>query len=255
MQSIAIEYYRGNYKKVISHSSSLISRVTSHGNIQHLGWSHASKALGLWRLGQAVAAETELREAEKFVKRSQDLPCMKLICSCMAAISLQKNDTRVAKQWADQALGFSGQISPTEHSFLEGYATLAEVYWSLWSTSAHAEERAELFEKLRQASADLRKYAGIFLLGRPRMLIHKGRLAAANDQMDKARLLWKLALCRALRCRMPYDESLAHRVLAESWPDSDPTRQVHAKLAYHGFLRIGATQQVMQVEKLLAESS
>ncbi len=254
MQTIAIEYYRGNYKKVVSHSSSLISRVTTHGNIQHLGWSHTSKALGLWRMGLTVAAETELREAEKFVKKSQDLPCMKLICSCMAAISLQMNNTREASQWADQSLAFASQISPTEHSFLEGYATLVEVYCSLWANSTHVEERAEMFEKLRQASVDLRKYAGIFLLGRPRMLIHKGQLAAANGEMDKARLLWKLALCRAQRCRMPYDESLAHRVLSESWPDSDPRRQAHAKLAHHGFLRIGATQQATLAEKLLSES-
>ncbi|HAN93004.1 MAG TPA: hypothetical protein DCQ33_13125 [Nitrospira sp.] len=111
-----------------------------------------------------------------------------------------------------------------------------------------------MLDSLLQANADLRKYAGIFLLGRPRMLIYKGQLAAAHGQMDRARLLWKLGLSRAQRCRMPYDESLAHRVLAESWPHSDPQRQSHAKLAHQGFLRIGATQQALLVDKLLAES-
>lgn len=254
IQSIAVEYYRGNYKKMVAHCGSLISRVTTHGNIQHLGWSHAAKALGLLRQGLAVAAEAELREAEKFVKKSQDLQCMKLICSCMASIALQKNDLREARQWADQALSFKKQVSPTEHSFLEGYATLVEVYLSLWANSTHPEERADMLDRLLQASADLRKYAGIFLLGRPRMLIYKGQFAAANGQMDRARLLWKLGLSRAQRCRMPYDESLAHRVLAESWPHSDPQRQSHAKLAHQGFLRIGATQQALLVDKLLAES-
>jgi tetratricopeptide (TPR) repeat protein len=129
----------------------------------------------------------------------------------LAVARLRQGKAEAAQQAAEAAARLiAGFRAPTAHYLLEGYAGVAEVYLFLWEAGQDSRDTSRA---ARQACRDLRGFARIFPIGKPRARLWQGRLAHLSGQTERAQAAWRAGLAAAERLGMPFEAALAHAEL------------------------------------------
>ncbi|MFO0547284.1 MAG: protein kinase [Polyangiaceae bacterium] len=105
---------------------------------------------------------------------------------------------------------------------------------------AHASERRSLERELRGLIRRYRAWAAGYPIGRAEVLLQEGRLARVLGADRQARRLLEDSLAVARRGPLLLHEGLAHRLLAETYPQTSTERATHLRASLASLSRAGA---------------
>ena len=94
----------------------------------------------------------------------------------------------------------------------------------------------------------MKRFAGVFPVGRPRWAILEGRRSWLAGRRGRAQRLWRRALTSATQLDMPYEEGLAHYQIGSHLDANDAERAVHLEAAREIFGRIQAARALAAVD-------
>src|SRR4029450_8642688 len=86
-------------------------------------------------------------------------------------------------------------------------AAVAEVYLSQWETN---KDSGDTSRAARHACRNLRSFARIFPIGKPRARLWQGRLAQLSGRTEWAQAAWRAGLASAERLGMAFEAALGH---------------------------------------------
>jgi eukaryotic-like serine/threonine-protein kinase len=142
----------------------------------------------------------------------------------LAVVCLRQGNPTAARQAAEQAAHRIAKFRvPTAHYLLEGYAGVAEVSLSLWETK----DSSDTSRAARRACRDLRSFARIFPIGKPRARLWQGHLAQLSGRTESAQAAWRAGFASAERLGMPFEAALAGRAeIGDRLGEVVPVRRV-----------------------------
>lgn len=133
-----------------------------------------------------------------------------------ALVLLHARDWQDCERDAERALRLIRQSRPLSFSTLIGTAAVAEVYLTLSAHAAESGDRAQAKAYAGQARASLaglRKFAGVFPIGRPLLLLLQGQQCAMAGYDNKALTHWRRAGEAAAELDLPYERACVDRAL------------------------------------------
>ena len=206
------EHYGGDFTTSLQVFSQLYDSARSRANVQHMAWGAYAMAQSLIPLGRAREAILHLQEASELLLAVDDRHS-DLICSGVLSLAhLHCGDYARARESALLAGSLAAQTAPNNFGSYVGYYSPAVTLVSLWGralrfapTDAPALERASV-----AAVSHLARYAKLFPVAMPRLLLLRGWVCVRQGKPGTARRLWKRCLGRAVQMQMPYEEALAH---------------------------------------------
>ena len=98
---------------------------------------------------------------------------------------------------------------------------------SQWATN---KDSGDTRRAARRACRDLRSFARIFPIGKPRARLWQGRLAQLSGRTEWAQAAWRAGLALAERLGMPFEAALAHSELSQH-AAGEPLRHWHLEQA------------------------
>ena len=197
---------------------------------------HTTKALELMQIAAKLLVETPKRSEEIVSKGQLALAWLRLGNYDNALQATQHNAELIA------------QLPPTVSSLFEGYASVAEIYLTLWEANhGHLAKANALSQSARQGIKMLQQYARVFYIGRPRVWLWQGRYDWLAGKSSKAEQAWYKSLNIAEQLHMPYEQALAHYALGSYATSANRTR--HLDSACTIFKELGATYDLDKAEK------
>jgi TPR repeat protein len=147
-------------------------------------------------------------------------------------------------------------VTPTIVYNLEAYAAVVGVYLLGWAGPALLESaRAGFAGKVNKACQNLRAFARVFRIGRPRALLLTGREFEISGDHSAALQATIKSLASAVRLGMPYEEALARRQLAQLLPAADPRKSDELKKALDWFSRLASQGEYEATSQLANQLS
>lgn len=202
-------YFEGNQQESFSIFQQLLRMAERRDNRMHQAWGH-------YGMAQSLLISHEFDEAEKYLRRSEAIlesdwdRQSRLICiGLRARIHLGQKKYAAALDWASQGLRHAPKLSANNFSALEGFSAPAFVALNvLASPDASETDLLRARALVRPGMKELRRFARIFPIARPRLLLCTGLLAKANGQTDKALKIFLKGL--ALAEKMGMKQDVAH---------------------------------------------
>jgi tetratricopeptide (TPR) repeat protein len=220
--------YRGEFQRAAAGFDDVQQRGRRDENVQHQVWGLLGKAECLLRSAQLGQAAQLLEAALALLTDHPDQAEQLRAYGLLAVVHLRQGKAKAARQAAEQAARRIAKFrAPTAHYLLEGYAGVAEVYLSLWETN---NDSSDTGRAARHACQDLRSFARIFPIGKPRARLWQGRLAQLSGRTKWAQAAWRAGLAAAERLGMPFEAALAHAELSRHQA-AEPQRQWHLEQA------------------------
>jgi class 3 adenylate cyclase len=220
--------YRGELQRAAAGFDDVHERGRRDENIQHQVWGLLGKAECLLRAGQSGEAAQLLEATLALLTDHPDQAEQLRAYGLLAVVRLRQGNAKAAQQAAGEAARRIARFrAPTAHYLLEGYAGVAEVYLSLWETNNDSSDTSRV---ARHACRDLRRFARIFPIGKPRARLWQGRLAHLSGRREWAQAAWRASLAAAERLGMPFEAALAHSELSRHGA-GEPQRQWHLEQA------------------------
>jgi hypothetical protein len=121
---------------------------------------------------------------------------------------------------------------------LDGYRSLADVYWLAWQGVAAGDAGSRLRRRALRATRDLAFFARLFPIAAPAALRARARFDWSEGRSPHALRRWRRSAAAARRLAMPYDEALASLDLAQA-ADAEGERARHAERARRLFAELG----------------
>ena len=199
--------------------------------------------------GRMDVAVLRLQEATELLAGRDSRADEILTYGFLALACLRRHDQEHARLAARRAARLIAQSQPTAVHIFEGYASVAEVYLSLWEAGDHAAARPA-----RQACAALRQYARTFPIARPRAWLYQGRAAHLSGHHRRGLAAWRKSLAAAERLAMPCEQGRAHYQIGRHLPAGDPAQQAHLTRADEIFADIGALYELDRVQAAMSRS-
>jgi eukaryotic-like serine/threonine-protein kinase len=203
--------YRGQFQRAAAGFDDVHRRGRRDENIQHQVWGLLGRAECELRAGQPDEAARSLETALGLLTDHPDQAEQLRAYGLMAVVRLRQGKVEDAQQAAEAAARLIAKFrAPTAHYLLEGYAGVAEVHLALWEAG---QDSSDTSRPARRACRDLRGFARIFPIGKPRARLWQGRLAHLSGQTERAQAAWRTGLAAAERLGMPFEAALAHAEL------------------------------------------
>jgi tetratricopeptide (TPR) repeat protein len=203
--------YRGQFQPASAGFDDVHQRGRRDENVQHQVWGLLGKAECELRVGRLDRAVGLLEAALALLADHPDQAERLRAYGLLAVVRLRQGNAEAARQAAGTAARLIATFrAPTAHYLLEGYAGVAEVYLSLWEAG---QDSSDTSRAARQACRDLRGFARIFPIGKPRARLWQGRLARLSGRAERAQAAWRASLAAAERLGMPFEAALAHTEL------------------------------------------
>ena len=169
----------------------------------------------------------------------------------LALIHLSRGDWAQARAASDEAMRLT-QERPTYAGTFIGYVGPAEVYLEAWERDQPFRDEPR---RAAEALARMKRFAGIFPVGRPRWATLEGRRSWLAGRRGRALRLWRSALATATKLDMPYEQGLAQYEMGRHLDADDPDRAVHLDNAREIFGRIQAARALADVDRAAERDS
>ena len=196
------------------------------GDMQVLGGGLAGALRGHLILGADMRARACLDELSSLVREQSSAlePIHRLEgAAYLADAALGRGDIAAWQHWIEQAAFWIKAVNPAVKS--RTLPALCAAFSIAMKRAAHAESAAIRDTRrwlVKASAANLRRFARIYPIGRPRAGLFQGDLEASLGRTSRAAKLWRQALADAVRLNMPADAlaSLA-RLRAGGFPLSE----------------------------------
>ena len=162
----------------------------------------------------------------------------------LALIHLGRGDWAQARAASDEAMRLT-RDRPTYAGTFIGYVGPAEVYLEAWERDQPFRDEPR---RSAEAIARMKRFAGVFPVGRPRWAILEGRRSWLAGRRGRALRLWRSALATATKLEMPYEQGLAHYEIGRHLDANDPDRAVHLESAREVFGGIQAARALAALD-------
>jgi tetratricopeptide (TPR) repeat protein len=202
--------------------------------LERLGRGSGDAQVRAWALGGQAVLGLRTGDLEAAAQALQHRPAPALA----AMLALRRGDRAAAERALTQALA-QARLPPVKCYWFDLYAMTAEVAVALWldARRRQAGDAAARGALAAEAVRCLRRYARVFPIGEPRLLLHRGLLAWTGGRQEAARRAWRASLAAADRLAMPYDQALAHASLGRHGAAAERPR--HQARAGELFARLG----------------
>ncbi len=249
------DYFHGALEAAEARFRQLHELATDGSHAQHEAWGLYGMAECMLARGRVEAALPRLVQAQDLLRAQsqRDLPS-EIVCGGLLARAweLLGQPDRALKA-ARATLTLAAESEPKAFGALEGYALTFELFLRRWDEgrrTAHPSLAARWAE-VESAREAMRRFAGLFPLGRPRYSLLMGDLAAAQGHHTRARRLWRRGLAQAEQLRMRVEAGRALARLAHALPESDPRRVEWADAARQRFVACDARVELKRMGDLL----
>jgi tetratricopeptide (TPR) repeat protein len=209
-----LHFHTGQY--AIAHG-----RFQAAANGGRMRGDRQATAWGLVGMSRVRLREARFEEAHEHLREAADLAADRLsrveLQGQLALVHLQRGQPGQALVAAREALALAAAVRPTSFSTLTGLDAIAGTLLDLWAL-ARARRLAcdphALHRDLRSALRVLRRFAGIFPIGRPAALLQEARYRAMRGHAALATRRAREAAAAAERLRMPHEATQAALALA-----------------------------------------
>jgi tetratricopeptide (TPR) repeat protein len=224
------------------------------GSFQHRIWALDGQAEAAIRTGneQVLRDVIPMLESNLAQMRGQGFQAEEAIVYGLLTQSLLfLNRMAEARQAADFAAERNLRSRPTFYSQLEGYAGPLHGYLESWEKTVGQEGGREEADKRKRALHDLRGFARIFPVARPRMeLLEAWSLWLSGDK-KAAQRRWERAAALARSRGMPFEEARAHLQLGQHLEPDHAGRLEHLYEARRLFVEMGAEFEAEKVQMVI----
>jgi hypothetical protein len=242
-QLAQVLYHQGEFDRLAEWSAEMSAMASRADDDQRK--AHALLAdVWVWLpQGRLDAAVTQLQAVTELLAGRGSRADEILTDGLLALACLRRHDNERARLAAQRAARLIAQSQPFAVHILEGYASVAEVYLTLWEAGDHAAARPA-----RQACAALRQYARAIPVARPRAWLWQGLGAHLSGHHRRGLAAWRKSLAAAERLAMPCEQGRAHYQLGRHLPPGDPSRLAHLTRAGEIFADIGAVYELGHIQ-------
>ena len=202
--------FRANYAEALQDYEQLREIARRHENVVLRAWSFSGRGECLFRqsrLDEAIACFTEtLQLLSGLEHRTEDIR----MHGMLAAAHLALGNEDQAWSFAQQTMQIISQGSYATVSTLEGFDGATEVCLVRLEAEPENMERRQAAER---ACGQLRWYAGVYPIGRPRWLHQRGRLQGILGKETAAHRDWRRALREAKKYGLPFEQRVVKSTL------------------------------------------
>ncbi len=251
---VMVNYFQGEFARAEKFADDLYASASQRGDADNQAWALMEKvfcALALGKLEVAAGCADELQALFEGSAKNLDEPLKFSGYGAVASVRLRQGQLDLARRAADQADQLVARSTPTSYPTLMGYASVADVYLTLWdeevSKSPNLKPKASLQAAARRAVKTLHKFAGVFPIGWPRAWLWQGRYEWLTGNRAQARQAWRKCLASAEKLMMPYAAALAHAELGRHANADDPGRENHLRRARDIFTQLGASDDLARL--------
>lgn len=253
---IMLTYYQGELTRQLELCEQLQLLADKRGDTQVQSWARIERAMNALLIGPVELAPALLEAAIELVASNVGSAEAIMAHGLLALAALRNGDRPRALETARRVAELAAHARPTTYFSLQGFASVAEMYLSLWETERrqHAPEPA-LVEAAAQACRALQRHARVFPVGRPYAALCNGLAASLSGRAARARVIWQAGLAEATALSMPYLQGLLHERIARDLDPRDTAYATHAKQARAIFARLLVHHDLARVEALLGEQA
>ncbi len=249
-------HYQGRFAERVLLGQQVSRMGLASGDLQAQAWGlldQIESLLNLRDLESAGAVEAELR---RHIGQNIYGADQIMAFGLLASLEQRLGHSEEAFRFADLALALMTRVTPTIVYNLEAYAAVAGVYLLGWSDPALPEPtRAGFARKVNEACRNLRGFARVFRIGRPRALLLSGRELEISGHREAALQATIKSVTSATKLGMPYEEALAHLQLARLLPVTEMRKTDELKKALDLFSRLamhGEIEAAWELENQLS---
>lgn len=144
---------------------------------------------------------------------------------------------------ADECLRLTAQIPPTVPFVVDGYTNPCYFFMTQWERG-----NPQAAEHARRAFASLKRYARVFTLARPLLLVNRGLLEHLSGKPTQALASWRAALADAQHLNIPFHQGVALYELGRH--SANDVQEDYLRAARAIFARIGAAWDMKRVDAI-----
>jgi tetratricopeptide (TPR) repeat protein len=199
-------FHQGEFKDGVETAAAVLERATLRRDVIPQVWSYTMDAEIILRqskhgmLPQAIAGyEKSLKLLEKNIDLASEIRASGALALAYWRNGEPLRALDLATVTAKKTVG-----NPTAPYAIEGYAGVAEVFLTAWQNG-----ESKYRSSAEKACKAMKKFAGVFPLGQPRLKLLQGWFDWLDGEPEKARFHWEAALAEAERLRMPYEQGRA----------------------------------------------
>lgn len=250
-------HHRGEFARCAALYAEVQASAEDSRNPLALAWGligRAQETLILGDVDEAVRLlDATAAAASAVTEEETELPNRMLRHGFMARVHLHRGDSDAALAEAAKAMEIMARMPPVYVAAIEGYASVAEVYLTVWeATRREGRAAAGARREARRACRILGRVARVFPIAKPRALLLRGLADALAGCRGRAQAAWRAGLRHAERLSMPFEQGLAHYEIGRHLPAGDPARRRHLALACEAFGRLGTSRHGARAEAALA---
>ncbi len=245
-------YFAGNFREGLRIWSEHHERSQRRDDVLHQAWGHGGCALNLLRLGDFPETISRAEAALAMFEVNTDRISEIMVEGVLAVARLREHDLEAAVSEAAAVFEKLRRLGrPTTYLLLEGYSAVVEIRLANWQSETQDSRRKKIQAGLRSAFKQMKTYAYIFPIGKPRFLLWQGEWARLLGHREKAMAFWRKSLVAAEDFDMLYEQALAHWHLAQHHSDPDLKHQ-HQKAALDLFTQTEAAYDLKLVQDIPA---
>ncbi|MEO7839483.1 MAG: hypothetical protein ABIU06_09045, partial [Anaerolineales bacterium] len=212
------------------------------GNTQYQNWGQWGQSHGLLRMNRLEEARRALSDVVQRLENQEDSGARVVSYGLMAIVCMHLKDWENMLKHSKPLV--STEKGPARFSIadFEGYASVAEVFLTLWERNATTPLLNQIGYSLEESQTAARRacksmagYAHVYSIAQPRDHYLKGWLTALDGKHEDALQIWKDGLRLAQTLQMPYEEARLHDILSRHLPGEDPDTQTHRDTAQQLF--------------------
>jgi tetratricopeptide (TPR) repeat protein len=241
-------FHQGEFKYGVETAAAVLERASQRKDVIAQVWSYTMNAEIILRqskrgtLHQAIA---EYEEVLKLLEKNIDL-ASEIRASGALALAYWRSGEPLRALDLATATAKKTVGNPTAPYAIEGYAGVAEVFLTAWQ---NGESKYRL--AAQQACKALKKFAGVFPLGQPRLQLYQGWFESLDGKPEQARLHWDGALAEAESLRMPYEQGRALLYLGQHILHGEEKAKALTR-ALEIFNQLGVQYEAEKVNTLIA---
>lgn len=209
---------QGNIEEHHKLASQLLALAERSGSLQHKTWALDNLAINGLLAGGQPGLERVLELANESMKLIEQYPATTEKMTVLAVLSeayLRRDDNEAALRTADELKEIMAQSPPASFALWQDYIGLANIYLNLWEQrGTHAS--IELQQKAAWACSQLRSFAAVYPIGRPRAAIVTGLMDHLMGKKTRARRSLRNGIELAKRLGMPLEEAFGHYQLGRA---------------------------------------